>query len=1174
MCRSPDRVSGRLGQSLLYAAVGGGFLAFGAPARSAFGQPAAAEPPAESPAPMPGPAPIRQPTRQMSSAEEIEEMFGDIEGEIERLRNAGQANAAELMLAELNSLRGRLTGPYKAPERDEPEVHVVGLRSGTAAPPGVLKGADRFKMGYAEVKVTYTAQSIILVLCAYERMHWQIKPAEGVRFHAVILSGRHSPRVAGLPEGTLILRRVSEEGGPSFGTVLGREGGSFDALNHQLRTFTGEEISTLIARREYQGQPLVVGPENADWRAQHILAETRALHRRASQFERDQRRAKVAKLRFRAVYFARKADPMGPGGTSAAIGDFTILGPIESGLRPLPFASLRAVVTDPKEKLQFGLNGHLELVLVEPGADDPPKVPIGIDTGRKQFWAMTIDTKRRRLVLSNRYDKPNLYALDLESSQWSSLGSPGKFLGALTYVPEEDVFYGLASVDPHLPQDRRVGSPILKLGPTGKRLASVTSSEPIGADSEGLQVIHTDGRLVVITSPRPDRWNRHRSHLYVVDPKSGEVLYSGIVQPHDGNTPPKTDLASPPPAGGGLLDTLSKKFAATEQAIGQLHKQGDKEYADQLTRRVATLRERLAGKYPAEKNAQPQLHLVGFYNADGAVVEVGDSSRPVVLALCAYDPSTWTVKVAQGVNLRRVIVGGYHSQKVKGLPENTRLEIYSHDDRTGGFHTYKRDDPRYANVARQLQELTDLDIVTFQGTYQYRGRPVVIGPENADWRIQHVLYGLEKVIRESQRKKRAQRRAALEKLRFTALYCTGGRQAGDPRSTQQIQFGEFTARGPIMQTLQPFRANVEQFVVDPRGPHYYGRRGGDISRIDWTTGTLTKIPFGAELPRLSWPSAIAFDTKRQRLLLTSFGGGGYLYAYYVDGEHWSVLRKPGLSASALVYAESEDALYAVNLSLGGEGWSVLSKFNPHGALLRQVKLSQRIPQTEPFGSSIQLKYAKGRLFIITAHRPGRHEPGETVPMIYVASPATGEILYAGKLRPHAGYEELSIEQLQSLWDDLTIKDTLLADKVVWRLAAGHDAAVEFLDKRLNPIAEASPEQVEKLVRLLDDDKYAVRQQAFEDLAGLGSIIEPHLRKWTDHPSAEVRTSIRRLIVSWRTGHSQSPEEMRELRALRALERIGTARAIDVLQRLARGPAQAVRTREAKAALERLDAAGR
>ncbi len=1169
MCCSLDRVPQWLGRLLLCAALGAGVWVLGAPGYSASGQPAPTEL-EPAPGPVPEPLPQKRSARQLSPGEELEKMFGEVEREIGRLSKAGQSDAADGMLEELNSLRGRLTGPYKVDRSDEPEVHVVGLESGTAAPAGVLKGVDRFKMGYAEVEVTYTARPLILVLCSRERIHWQIKPAEGVRFHAIVLSGRHSPGVSGLGEGTLVLRRVSEEGDTSFGLVLSRPGPSFDTLQSQLRTSTGKDISTLVGQREYGGRPLVVGPENRDWRAQHILSQARGLHRRASQFERDQRRAKVGKLRFRAVYFVRKGDAMGSGGTSAAIGDFTVRGPIESSLRPLRFTSLRAVVTDPKENLQFGLNGHLELVLVDPDSDDPPKVPIGIDTGRRQFWGMTIDTKRRRLVLSNRYDKPNLYALDLESNQWSALGSPGSFIGALTYVPEEDVFYGIASVDPHMSRDGRLGSEILKLGANGQRLASVTSSAPIGADSEGLQVIYSGGRLVVISSPRPDRWRRYASHLHVVDPKSGEVLYSGIAQPHDGKTPPKTDLVSPPPAGGGLLHALSEKFAAAEQAIAELHKQGDKEQADQLAGRVARLKRRLGSKFPAEKGAEPHLHLVGIHVADGTVVEVTDRSRPVVLALCSYNRSTWTVNVAKGVNLTRVIVGGYHSQRIKGLPQNTPLEVYTYDDRTGGFHTYKKDDPKHAEVARQLRDLTGLDIVTFQGAYQYKGRPVTVGPDNADWRIQHVLYGLEKVIQESQRKERAERRPALEKLRFKALYITGSGHQHDSRSIRQVQFGEFTPRGPIMHKLEPFRANVEQLVVDPRGPSYYGRRGGDISQIDWITGVRTKIPFGGGLPRLSWPSAIAFDTKRQRLLLTSFGGGGYLYAYNVDEERWSVLRKPGLSASALVYAEKEDALYAMNLSLGGEGWSVVSKFNPSGALLRQVKLSRRIRQTEPFGTSVQLKYAEGHLLVVTHQQPSRREPGEIVPKIHVVSPTTGEILYTGILRPHSGYEKLSPEQLQSLWDDLTLKDVDLADKVVWRLAAGTDASVEFLDRQLKPIAGVSAERVEKLVRLLDDDKYSVRRKAFRDLAELGSVIEPQLKKWADHPSAKVRASIKRLMVGWEEVRPHSPAEIREVRAVRVLERIGSARAIRVLQRLAKGSPDALRTREARASLKRLD----
>lgn len=712
-----------------------------------------------------------------SPMQELNEMFAEIQREIQRLTEAGEKDTAADFVAKLDALRGRLDGSYRVAKSDTAEIHVVGLYKGRAAPPGVLEGTDRFTKGYAEVRVTYAAQPLILVLCGEEPIHWQVKPDEGVEFDAVILTGRRSQSVAGLPDGTLVLRRVEEEGTKALGLALSPTDERFSRLDNRLLALTGKSIVTSIGRREHDGRPLVVGPENQDWRVQHTLVETRQLHRRATRFDRDRRRASVAKLSFRAVYFsrgARNSDHPYGGERTAVFGDFTISGPIESSLRPLPASSLRRILTDPKEKLQFGLNHHLELVLVDPAATELSKIPLAAGMRGNQFTSLAIDTKRRRLVLSPMRDTPDLHVYDLEAAQWSVLDNPEHRLAAMTYVAQEDVLYAVTRHEGHssrspdreyAPLARGAGATILKIDPaTGKRLDEIKPSQPIDtrwADSGGVQMIHVDGRLVVVGHPLLDRWNRYVSRLYVVDPKSGNVLYSGIVQPHDGQSPAKNDLLAPPPDGGGLLDTLWKRFAAAGRAIDTLRREGNAEQADRLAQRVATLRERLKGSFPEEKDADPALHLVGIHVADGTVVKVTDKSRPIVLALCAYNPSKWTIQLAPGVRLRRVIVGGYHSQKVVGVPEGTPLSIYTYEDGTGGFHAYKKDEPEYAKAARKLRDVTGLDVTTFQGAYQCSRTPIVVGPENADWRIQYVLHGLDAVLHASKGKLPAERTAAL-----------------------------------------------------------------------------------------------------------------------------------------------------------------------------------------------------------------------------------------------------------------------------------------------------------------------------------------------------------------------------------------------------------------------------
>jgi hypothetical protein len=72
------------------------------------------------------------------------------------------------------------------------------------------------------------------------------------------------------------------------------------------------------------------------------------------------------------------------------------------------------------------------------------------------------------------------------------------------------------------------------------------------------------------------------------------------------------------------------------------------------------------------------------------------------------------------------------------------------------------------------------------------------------------------------------------------------------------------------------------------------------------------------------------------------------------------------------------------------------------------------------------------------------------------------------------------------------------------------------------------------------------------------------------PSAEVRRQVTRLLEQL-SAHPPAPEVVRSIRAIEALERIGTPEARKLLEELAKGAPEAWRTREAGEAVARLKA---
>jgi WD40 repeat protein len=161
-------------------------------------------------------------------------------------------------------------------------------------------------------------------------------------------------------------------------------------------------------------------------------------------------------------------------------------------------------------------------------------------------------------------------------------------------------------------------------------------------------------------------------------------------------------------------------------------------------------------------------------------------------------------------------------------------------------------------------------------------------------------------------------------------------------------------------------------------------------------------------------------------------------------------------------------------------------------------------------------------------------------------------------------------ELVALWGDLT-GDAAPAYQAIRKLAAAPQQAVPFLHERLKPVPPLTAADRERLARLLadlDSDRFEVRQRAATELETLGEMAAPVLRKALTSPSAEVRRKVAALLAKV-DSPSPTPEQLRVLRAVEALEHAGTPEARRLLEALSRGAEGARLTREARLALERL-----
>jgi RNA polymerase sigma factor (sigma-70 family) len=155
------------------------------------------------------------------------------------------------------------------------------------------------------------------------------------------------------------------------------------------------------------------------------------------------------------------------------------------------------------------------------------------------------------------------------------------------------------------------------------------------------------------------------------------------------------------------------------------------------------------------------------------------------------------------------------------------------------------------------------------------------------------------------------------------------------------------------------------------------------------------------------------------------------------------------------------------------------------------------------------------------------------------------------------------EQLRALWTDLG-GDAKRAYRAMWQLAVSPRVSLPFLAERLRPavpLDAARQRQVERLLADLDNEAFAIRQNAETELEKMGEAIEPALRKALEgKPSLEVRRRIEKMLEKMT---AVTGERLRELRALEALEHMDTPEARRLVDALAAGEPAAWLTEQAR-----------
>jgi WD40 repeat protein len=281
-----------------------------------------------------------------------------------------------------------------------------------------------------------------------------------------------------------------------------------------------------------------------------------------------------------------------------------------------------------------------------------------------------------------------------------------------------------------------------------------------------------------------------------------------------------------------------------------------------------------------------------------------------------------------------------------------------------------------------------------------------------------------------------------------------------------------------------------------------------------------------------------------------------------------VHSEKGLDGSAIILWEMASGGRRGEL-VGHKGWVNGIAFSPDGRRLASGGMDS-VARLWDWCQAKEIGHLKG-------HRGWVHQltfapDGKT--LVTVSTDTTALIWDLHHLLQPAATVELSAADLEGCWKDLS-GDADLAFRALGKLLLSPGQTVKLLDERLKPAPVANGQRLARLIGALDSDQFQTRDQAEKELEDLGEAAGEALEKaLAGKVTLEAKRRLEGLLERLNESHLP-PEKLRQVRAVEALEQIGTAEVSRLLIRLVASGAPGARlTREAEATLARLKARGR
>jgi len=378
------------------------------------------------------------------------------------------------------------------------------------------------------------------------------------------------------------------------------------------------------------------------------------------------------------------------------------------------------------------------------------------------------------------------------------------------------------------------------------------------------------------------------------------------------------------------------------------------------------------------RGGDEEVHLVGIYegymkSAEGVhgprvSVTVNRPGKKVTLLVCSYAPARWLISVAPETEIKQIVAFGHSalaSQSSEFLLNGKPVKAESFP-RQHSNCPYKPEGHGFRDFVKNLERETGFKrIDSFRGSYNAK-------PDG------YMIDTIE------------------ERPEFMPTYL----KAVDPSELPLIRFHASLGEGPGLYDLagrlveSSGRHEVGNIVDVPTRKERYSLSENGLRKFtDGGSRTGSVIPASLDVPRMSWPSGIAYDSKRDRIVVVSHGGEGYLYEYKLPTGAWRVVSSMNhMDVRGLVYDPKSDLLYGIE---GVFGASRIVAINPEGGAAKSItfdpkKFAGSTDLYDPGNSHLHAELAAidGDNAVIVAGSPSRYR-------IYLLNMKSGDVKLTG-----------------------------------------------------------------------------------------------------------------------------------------------------------------------------------